>query len=339
MPGETFPGLREGDNMSEHSSNHSGNHHRHHHKHRIKISKNAIIIALAVMLSVALFVIVLRQIDKPEGESPEQYEIIEMAESPETIGTVSADSFELDNKNTAKSTAVRKAVNWCAMGDSIAYGYYSAFGPDGDVTVSIDSRESVAWPFLVAEKKNWNLTNIALGGEGYLIQTEEGNGTCGYLQARSTDYTAYNLVTISLGINDWISNVPMGSMEDDPAAEKITAFIPAMRATIEAIAASNPICKIIVVLPLNINGPDHSLGTKDTNWAMGYEMSNTGTLKQFSRKMAEVCELYGLQYIDMSSQSCINSIGLPAMLPDGVHPAAETHQLLAAELAEKITFK
>ena len=324
--------------MNEHSSHHRS-HHTHHHRRRIKISKNVVFITLAVLLSIALFVIVLHQIDKPEGESPEQYEIIEMAESPETIGTGKTDTSETETKNPAKSAAVKRAVNWCAMGDSIAYGYYSAFGQDGTATVSIDGRESIAWPFLVAEKKNWNLTNIALGGEGYLIQTGEGSGSCGYLQARSTDYTAYNLVTISLGINDWISNVPMGSMEDDPAAEKITAFIPAMRATIEAIAASNPMCKIIVVLPMNINGPDHSLGTKETNWAMGYEMSNTGTLKQFSRKMAEVCELYGIQYIDMSCQSCINSVSLPAMLPDGVHPAAETHQLLAAELAEKITFK
>ncbi len=334
--------------MSEHSSSH----HHHHHKHRKKIPKNVIIITLAVLVLAALFVLMLQKLSQPtEEEQLQVYDETAVTAFPEEAAAgetktaetnttkTNATETEPEKEKNAVSKAMNTAVNWCALGDSITYGYYSTQEEDGSVSVRIDNRETIAWPYLVAEKNNWNLTNLAVGGEGYLIPANEDPNACGYLQARTTDFTPYNLVTISLGINDWISNIPLGSLEDDPTAETITAFIPAMRATIEAIANSNPRCKIIVILPLNINGPDHSLGTKDTNWAANYEMTNTGTLKQFSETMIEVCELYGIQTINMTTQSCINSISLPTMLPDGVHPVAETHQLLANELAEKITFR
>ena len=231
-----------------------------------------------------------------------------------------------------------QTVNWCAMGDSITYGYWSEFNEGGGASSHTAGRENIGWAFLVAKQNNWNLTNIAIGGMGYLDVASGGGGEQGYTQARTTDFSDYDLVTIALGINDWKANKVMGSFSDDQTAETITNFIPAMRATIEAIATSNPFCKIIVITPLNCNGYDHTYGTQATNWGMGYEMSNSGSLKEFSETMIEVCQLYGVQYIDMSSVSCINSISLPQMLPDGVHPAVETHKLLAKELSKKITF-
>ena len=240
--------------------------------------------------------------------------------------------------NVGKLYIPDKTIKWCAMGDSITYGYYSSFNEGGGASSHTLGREDIGWAFLVSKQNNWELTNIAIGGEGYLDVASGGGGEQGYTQARSYDFSSFDLVTIALGINDWKANKVMGSFEDDQTAETITSFIPAMRATIEAIATSNPSCKIIVITPLNSNGYEHTYGTQATNWGMGYEMSNSGTLKQFRDKMIEICELYGVQYIDMSSASCINSLALPTMLPDGVHPAIETHKLLARELAKKITF-
>ncbi len=336
--------------MSNHdSTEHSSSHHHKHHKHHKKIPKNVIIITLAALVLTVLFIFMLQKLSQPSEEEQLQIydgsvatvspEAAKRAVAAETAAMVTSVTEKETEKDNVPKPVNKTAVNWCALGDSITYGYYSKQEQDGNVSVSITSREKIAWPYLVAEKNSWSLTNLAIGGEGYLIPANDGSENCGYKQARKTDFTPYNLVTVSLGINDWISNIPMGNMDDDPKEETISAFIPAMRATIEAIAESNPMCKIIVILPLNINGPDHSLGTKETNWAANCEMTSTGTLKQFSKTMIEVCELYGIQYIDMTTQSCINSISLPAMLPDGVHPAAETHKLLAGELAEKITFK
>lgn len=131
----------------------------------------------------------------------------------------------------------------------------------------------------------------------------------------------------------------MGTLEDDPKAETITAFIPAMRAAIEAIAASKPACKIIVILPLNIKGYDQTYGTQDTNWALNHAQSSSGTLKQFSETMAQICEMYGIETIDLTAHSFLNSVSLPVLLPDGIHPSTEAHELLAHELAAKITFR
>ncbi len=327
-------------------SNHTSSHHHHRHKKRINIPKNTIIITLAALVLIGLFALLVRYFDQDEAEQPQPLDETAVTATESEASALQKTTTEAEaiipETQSSKETPGNKneaAMNWCALGDSITYGYYSSQEQDGSISVSIDNREHIAWPYLVAKEKNWNLTNLAIGGEGYLIPANDESGISGYIQARSTDFTPYNLITISLGINDWISDIPMGTMDDDPAAETITAFIPAMRATIEAIAESNPMCKIIVILPLNTNGPFHSLGTKETNWAANHEMTSTGTLKQFSETMIEICEMYGIQYINLTTQSCINSISLPAMLPDGVHPAAETHKLLAGELAEKITFK
>ena len=112
----------------------------------------------------------------------------------------------------------------------------------------------------------------------------------------------------------------------------------AMRATIEAIMVSNPTCKIIVILPLNCNGYNHSYGSKATNYALGYSFSTSGTLESYVQKMIEVCDYYGIPYIDQTHYSVINRENLPTMLPDGVHPSLDTHELLAHELSKKITF-
>ncbi len=232
----------------------------------------------------------------------------------------------------------QRPVRWCALGDSITEGWYSMRNPDGSVSVSVADRENIGWAFLVAEANGWSLTNLAAANEGYLNPAYNESGDPGYVRARAADFTPYDLVTVSLGINDWISGCPMGSMEDDPSAETVAGFIPAMRAALEAVARSNPLCKIIVILPLNVKGFSRTFGSEETNWAMGYEMESSGTLRQFTDTMKEICGLYGVEYIDLTSASCVNSVNLPVLLPDGVHPSAEAHRLLARELAAKIRF-
>ena len=317
----------------------SGHHHKHKHKRKIKIPKNALIIAAAVIVLAGLFVLMIRYFDQQDAEQPQLLPEAGTA-ATETAAPQGAADKAPENAAGAKAAAdTSEAVRWCALGDSITAGWYSETGPDGGATVSVTDRESIGWPYLVAKANGWQLTSLAEGNEGYLNPAGGADGIPGYARARAMDFTPYNLVTVSFGINDWISNCPMGSMEDDPSAETITAFIPAMRATLEAIARSNPLCKIVVLLPLNVKGYAQTLGTQETNWAMGYEMESSGTLRQFTETMKDVCGHYGIEYIDLASASCVNSVNLPALLPDGIHPSAEAHRLLARELAAKIRFK
>lgn len=226
-------------------------------------------------------------------------------------------------------------VNWCVMGDSIAVGYHSEeSGGEGSEESGTDQRLKT-WVECVARWNRWRKTNIAVGGSGFLLAN---NGSCGYTLARSTDFTPYNLVTLSYGINDWKGNQVMGDMTDDPTATTCTTVIQAMRATIEGILASNPYCKIIVITPLNCYGYSNDYGDESTNYALGYAFSNSGTLDQFVTKMIEVCDYYGIQYIDMTHYSPINRKNLPTMVPDGVHPSWACHNLIAHQLSKQITF-
>lgn len=238
---------------------------------------------------------------------------------------------------------INTTVRWLAMGDSITYGYYSTptTGDDGE---SHNDKKTYGWAYQVANFNKWELTNIAIGGTGYL--NKAGTDTEGYYIARNTDFTPYDLITIAYGINDWKApwnNIadPMGSISD-PAATGTdipATIISAMKTTIEAIMANNPACKIIVLLPLNIRGYASDRFLKSTQYARGTSAHpKTGTLDSFADKMIEVCNLYGIQYIDLTRYSVLNTENMITLLPDGVHPSLEGHRLLARELAKKITF-
>jgi len=239
-------------------------------------------------------------------------------------------------------------VNWCAMGDSITEGYVSYLVEvDGVETGRFEVQKANAWAYRVANKNNWNLTNLGIGGTGWNKPTNDQEGgtdtTSAYIVAGGTDFTPFNLVTLAYGINDWKSNnarMPIGSIDDpyDPEAAP-TTVVAGMRRTLDAIIASNPHCKIIVILPLNSAGYDKNYGSAATNWALGYTgFTNRGTLEEFVQTMITVCDYYGIQYIDMAHYSCVNRYNLLECLYDGVHPNADTHDLLARELCRKITF-
>lgn len=245
-------------------------------------------------------------------------------------------------------------IHWCAMGDSITAGYYSAYDGAGGAGQS-HNVPTLTWAYQVGVINKWALHNMAVGGTGYLDKENtnpppepEDDTSCGYYKARHTDFTPYDLVTVAYGINDWKANLPIGVVDEEvePGQTKDkdklypTTVLGAMEATIEGIMASNPACKIIIILPLNIwDQYSANPGSKDTLYARGYTgFTNMPSLDEFSEKMIEVCDMYGVQYIDLTKHSVLNIENMVTMLPDGVHPSLRAHDLLAKELAKKITF-
>lgn len=268
-----------------------------------------------------------------------------------TDATTNISSYTSDNINQHITISARQfadliqpGVNWIAMGDSITEGWRSEYTSDDQSETTTMNNGFLTWAIQVADANNWNLTNIAVGGTGFLNKVngaEAGDYTsCGFYKARHTDFSPYNLVTVAYGINDWKANMTMGTIDDDGSAETPTTVLQAMKATIEGIMASNPACKIIVLLPLNARGyTSTQFGNKANQYARGYTgFANMGTLDSFANKMIEVCNLYGVQYIDMTRYSVLNTENMEALLPDGVHPSLEGHRLLANELSKKITF-
>lgn len=248
--------------------------------------------------------------------------------------TVVDEKISLIEKELAeKEDASTGNIKWCAMGDSITQGYVSYMNGDSP-TSKVDSANS--WTTKVAELTGWGLTNKAIGGTGYInLENSDTQGTTGaWYVARNTDFAPFNLVTLWYGVNDWKGNEPLGTIND--AITTPSTIYSGMKATIEAIMESNPLCKIVVITPLNCAGYNFDYGTEATNWGLSKSFSNNGTLETIFDAIVDVCEYYGIDYVDMTHKSVVNRKNILDCLTDGVHPNAETHTLLAYELAKKI---
>lgn len=232
-------------------------------------------------------------------------------------------------------------VNWVAFGDSITHKYYSYFNEDGTVTTK-ENGWSVVYLNAVAKKNHWNVTNKGYGGMGWIMTSTGADTYIAYNRIKEIDFTQYNLVTFAYGINDWKGNKPLGSLADEFVYDEAmtpATVIESMRYCFEYIMSKNPQIKIIVITPLNCRGYSYDFGDDSTCWARGYTgFTNTGTLDEFADTMMAVCDSYGIECIDMTRNSCINKANIVQMLPDGVHPSAECHEMIGIELAKKINF-
>ena len=111
-----------------------------------------------------------------------------------------------------------------------------------------------------------------------------------------------------------------------------------MKYLINKIAGVNPNVKIIVITPMNARGYGYTLGDESTNYAMNFANTKGKTLKDFMETIITVCENYGIQYINQTTQSVVNRFNIVSALPDGVHPTKEIQEMIGRELSRKITF-
>jgi lysophospholipase L1-like esterase len=235
--------------------------------------------------------------------------------------------FTFGNKRLAN--IITPNMKWCAMGDSITEGIISYFDESAQ-TNAYKGDTPNAWVSKMADRKNWLVTNKGIGGTGY-IRNHVGETDAAWNVAMGIDFNNFDIVTLAYGVNDWKYNCVLGSMDDSFDAP--TTIYGGMRKTIETIIASNPLCKIYVITPINC-----ALGTEETNWGLGHSYSNNGTLEDIFNAIKEVCEYYGIEMIDMTHSSIINRKNIKTCLLDNVHPTADTHTVMARELGAKIKF-
>lgn len=230
---------------------------------------------------------------------------------------------------SSEPTTPGRMVRWYALGDSITQGFYSTL-EDGEAKLRLEPKSS--WPQLVADQQGWELTNYGVGGSGYVHP-----GTVlDKLNARdhvdTIDFSGVDLVTLAYGVNDWKYDMPLGAMEDDVTTGR--TFYSNMRYCIEKILTDEPLAKIVVISPINCN----RYGTAEENWGIGHEFPKIGTLEDIAAAEKEVCQYYGIEFVDLLHESVVNRINAPHLLPDGVHPSLEAHAQLAAELVKKIHY-
>lgn len=223
------------------------------------------------------------------------------------------------------------SARWCAMGDSITEGYYSYIDDDGTGKFAMNPNES--WAYKVAQINKYDLTNKGVGGSGFVSIRSEANPVANArMVADATDFSEFDFVTLAFGVNDWKYNCALGTLEDDVATGG--TIYSNMRYVIEKILSDNPMCKIIVITPINCS----YFGTYETNYGLGYSFPNNGTLEDIYNAQKEVCEYYGIEMIDMTHKSIVNRFNINNVLHDGVHPSTEGLNAMARELSKKINF-
>lgn len=211
---------------------------------------------------------------------------------------------------------------WYALGDSITQGFYSYVEENVDKIAVTPN----CWTNLTAAIAKYNLINYGVGGSGYVHRGTVLDKQNAVEHIQSIDFSNADFVTIAYGVNDWKYNENIATMKTN------------MKTVINKIVSDNPCCKIIIVMPLNCRDTTKTYGTYETNWGLGYKLSNSGTLQDVYNAIVEVCEYYGIEYIDLTHKSCINRATLPSMLADGVHPTLEAHKIIAHEIEKRINF-
>ena len=228
-----------------------------------------------------------------------------------------------------------------AVNDTITVGTNCVTADAGEKQIGVyTSDPSKCWAKQVADTLGWELTNLGVGSTGYIKNfdgTNEmgaGEQKRGYYMARTANLTGADLVTVAYGVNDWKGNIPLGTINDpvngDGDGNPVSIY-GGVKATIEAIMASNPLCRIVVLTPLNCLGYGHMY--KDSSrYGLTYKYSSSGTLEDVFQAIVNVCELYGVPYIDMTHKSPVNMLNIYDCLPDGIHPSLTAHAMIARYL-------
>lgn len=212
-------------------------------------------------------------------------------------------------------------VTWYALGDSITEGFYSY--NDGSDKIAITPN---SWASICAFEKGIKLINHAVGGSGYVHEGTQWSRGNAVAHAQAINFANCDLVTLAYGCNDWKYNDSLETLKDN------------MKTVIRKIMSDNPYCKIYVVTPINCRNTSKTYGTYDTNWGIGYRLSNSGTLEDVFNAEKEVAEYFGIELIDLTHNSIVNRENLPTVIVDGVHPSIACHSVIGMEMAGKIKY-
>lgn len=217
-------------------------------------------------------------------------------------------------------------ANWVAFGDSITYGVIS--------TGAATTEEGTSYADYITENVKPNtfarFYNCSVRGIGWVNTGNEGEDFDDMLALYTGEPANVKLVTIMLGINDYLSLEVIG---DESATDDDGTISGAVKSGLKKIAQEFYKAKVVVISPLNST----SYGTVDNGYCRGTSLNNPHSLQDVSDIIAYWADKYGIQFINELSEGFINNYNIGRYLLDGLHPSQEGQIMLAKELAAKIS--
>lgn len=181
------------------------------------------------------------------------------------------------------------------------------------------------WEILEEELGFSTVAGMGIGGSCWSATSDYGNGNSPLINRYQTIPEA-DLIQIFMGTNDYGHATPLGTIEDTTDV----SFYGALNVILPALQQKYPSSRIVVVTPLHRYNADTN--KNDLNYDYEAHPVSGKTLKDYVDAMKEVCERYSIPVIDMFSISGLNPIveSIKNMyMPDGLHPNAEGHKLMA----------
>lgn len=212
--------------------------------------------------------------------------------------------------------------NWKPLIGNDNYGEYYAFGDSltlGSVNVS-HTKPDVVYPELVAESNNLILHNLAVGGQGLIIN--QGASDYAYDTVSSTDISSAKLITLAWGTNDTAGS--LGSPSDASGASTVCGQ---MKAILDYIFTNNPTCEVIII------GMPRSSLDFDEDGAGGWSRDD------FITAMQTIGSEYCVPVISYRDCSICNATSWDAVTSasDRVHPTNAGYYITSAYLAGQIS--
>ena len=215
---------------------------------------------------------------------------------------------------------------WFAIGDSITYGTCS------ESDQSLNNRPLKSFVAICSNLIGYNLTNYGVPGMGFVhASTSTGFVDITLPDVLNRDFTGAEIVTISLGTNDYGNNETLGSLSDSSSVKSVYGRI---KLIVETMQTKCPGARLIFTTPI----PRATAGSAATQYCKHTDNSAGYSLDDVKAAIIESCEYYGIEYINMQDNCIINYYNKGTYLYDNLHPSTKGHELLGGFLASKMVF-
>lgn len=200
------------------------------------------------------------------------------------------------------------------VGDSITYG------------VGI-SNGAKYWEILEDSLELSSVTGMGVAGSCISARSNYGNSNSPLINRYDTIPDS-DLITIFMGTNDYGHETPLGTIND----KRDTSFYGALNVILPSLIKKHPNSRIVVVTPLHRYGKGTS-GILGTDFTYDYLKNGVGAnLEDYVNALKQVCSKYSIPVIDLYTLSGLdpsNAEIKTKYMPDGLHPNAEGHEIIA----------